>query len=416
VLRSSDPDAAFAVLRVAEPDLLDRDGLADLARTIAAHRAWVDALQVRVTRRQRQLAAEGRAEAPRDLLAREGGQSGREARAADEREHVCSALPNFEEALSVGSVSAGHVDAIAAAVRNLDEPTTAEFLALADDLLADAERHGVDLFGRNCRDLARFLTNASGADSDVVELERQRARSRVKRWTDQETGMRHTHIELDPVRDAVLWTAIDRARRQVRRREGNAELAWDQVQVEAVIAAVSSGGREPGERVVELSVLIDFDTLAHGVHEGGVCELSDGTPLPVATVRQMACEASIIPIVLSGDGRALDVGRSKRLATEPQRQALRAMHRTCVHPDCDVTFDDCRIHHIVPWEHGGSSDLDNLAPLCETGKHHHLVHEGGWALTMTPERIATWTRPDGTIYWTGSTIDRTPTRVATKAA
>ena len=40
--------------------------------------------------------------------------------------------------------------------------------------------------------------------------------SKVRRWTDQETGMRHTHIELDPVRDAQLWAAIDQHRRQAR--------------------------------------------------------------------------------------------------------------------------------------------------------------------------------------------------------
>jgi hypothetical protein len=405
---STDPDAAFAALRTAEPDVLDRDGLAELARSITALRAWVDSVQVRVTRRQRQLAIEGRGEAPKDLLAREGRQSGKEARAADEREHICTALPSFEEALSNGNVSAGHIDAIAGAVRNLDGTATAEFMALGADLLADAERMGVDLFDRNCRDLARFLANATAADSDVAELERQRARSRVKRWTDQETGMRHTHIELDPVRDAQLWTAIDRARRQLRRQHGNGEISWDQLQVDAVIAAVSNAG-EPGQRVVELSVLIDLDTLVDGLHPDSVCELSDGTPLPVATVRRMACGAEIIPIVLDGDGRALDVGRGKRLATEPQRQALRAMHRTCIHPDCQVPVDECRIHHIVPWEQGGSSDLDNLAPLCEANKHHQLVHQGGWSLCLTPDRIATWTRPDGTTYWSGSVIDRATT-------
>ncbi|MEM9516239.1 MAG: HNH endonuclease signature motif containing protein, partial [Actinomycetota bacterium] len=52
----------------------------------------------------------------------------------------------------------------------------------------------------------------------------------------------------------------------------------------------------------------------------------------------------------------------------------------------------------------GPTDMDNLIPVCE--HHHHQLHEGGWQLTMTPERVTTWTRPDGTIYWTGSTIDR----------
>ena len=31
---------------------------------------------------------------------------------------------------------------------------------------------------------------------------------------------------------------------------------------------------------------------------------------------------------------------------------------------------------------------------------------------MTPDRIATWTRPDGIIFHTGTTIDRAPNGVA----
>ena len=82
------------------------------------------------------------------------------------------------------------------------------------------------------------------------------------------------------------------------------------------------------------------------------------------------------------------------------------MHRTCAHPDCSVTFDDCRIHHVQFWtEHLGTTDIDNLVPVCE--RHHHLVHDGGWTLTMTPDRTTTWTRPDGSIHWNGSSIDRT---------
>ena len=54
----------------------------------------------------------------------------KDARTADDRERVCTALPSFEDALASGPVSAGHVDAIAGAIRNLDEATTAEFVAL----------------------------------------------------------------------------------------------------------------------------------------------------------------------------------------------------------------------------------------------------------------------------------------------
>ncbi len=402
---SADTPVVFAVLCAADPDVMDRDQLAVYVKQVASMRAWCDSLDVRATRRQRQLNSEGRGEAPKDLLARAGGQSGKQARAGDEREQVCAALPNFEAALANGAVSAGHLDAIANTVRNLDESVSAEFLSHADGLLADAGWMGVDNFQQNCRELARQLNADHHPGRDADELEHQRAMSRVRRWTDHDSGMRHTHLELDPVSDAALWAAIDAHRRRLRGEAGNGRLAWERLQVDAVLAALTSGSNGI---VVEMHVLIDVATLQSGLHANSICELSDGTPLPVSVVRQMACEAEIIPILLGSNSQALDIGRGARLATEPQRQALRAMHRTCIHPDCHVPFDECRIHHITPWEHGGATDLSNLAPLCESRKHHHDVHEGGWSLTMTPDRIATWTRPDGTTYWTGTTIDRTP--------
>ncbi|MEO1059739.1 MAG: HNH endonuclease, partial [Actinomycetota bacterium] len=154
-----------------------------------------------------------------------------------------------------------------------------------------------------------------------------------------------------------------------------------------------------------IQVLVDYQTLINGLHEHGIAETIDGVHLPVSAIRRMCCDANIIPTVLDGEGRVLDVGRAKRTATTEQRQALAAMHATCAHPNCNMPFNACRIHHLDWWTRDlGPTDLDNLVPLCE--HHHHEVHEGGWGLTMTPDRVATWTRPDNTVYWTGSTIDR----------
>ncbi|MET0461225.1 MAG: HNH endonuclease signature motif containing protein, partial [Ilumatobacteraceae bacterium] len=97
-----------------------------------------------------------------------------------------------------------------------------------------------------------------------------------------------------------------------------------------------------------------------------------------------------------------------RLATSEQRQALRAMYTTCGHPHCEVRFGACRIHHVDWWDHLGPTDLQNLLPLCDT--HHHLVHEGGWRLTLKPDRTITLRRPDGTLAYEGDTTDRIPTR------
>jgi hypothetical protein len=119
-------------------------------------------------------------------------------------------------------------------------------------------------------------------------------------------------------------------------------------------------------------------------------------PVAVGTARRLACSARITPVVLDGQSKVLDLGREQRLANRAQRRALRAMYRTCQGGSCSVPFGRCQIHHIVPFEDGGFTDLRNLLPLCST--HHHLVHEGGWHLSIDEAtRAVTLIRPDGEI-------------------
>jgi hypothetical protein len=134
--------------------------------------------------------------------------------------------------------------------------------------------------------------------------------------------------------------------------------------------------------------------------------LEDGTPIPPATVRRLCCDANLIPVVLDGDSVPVDVGRASRLATPDQRRALAAMYARCGFPDCHVTFGQCRIHHVTAWTTGGTTDLGNMIPLCST--HHHLVHEGGWTLTVDPDRQITLIQPDGTTWFEGVSSNRRP--------
>lgn len=390
------------VLLAGDPDVMDRDELASVVSQLGLVRSWCAAVEVRVTRRTKQLAAEGRCEPAPGLLADRGRLSSKDAHAASERETICGAMPSFEDALAAGDVTAAHVDAIASATRNLDEHLLAEFVACEADLLTDANHQRVETFERNCRDLARYLAAQHHAKDDADELDHQRKNSSVKRWTDKVTGMRNTLLSLDPVCDAELWTAVNAKLASLRQADGNQGTPWAQLQVNAFVATIATG--DSVNRVPEVSVLIDFETICSGLHAHSICELDNGTPIPVSTARRLCCDANVLPIVLGTDGEVLDVGQTERTANRQQRRALRAMHRTCAHPDCTVTFDNCRIHHVEFFRNGGNTDIDNMVPLCE--KHHHLVHEGGWNLTLTKSRLATWRRPDGTIWRTESTIDR----------
>jgi hypothetical protein len=405
---------AMEALLATNPEAADRDELADHVRTVRELRTYLDAYEVRCARRSRELAELGRAEPPTSLLANHGGHSSKEAATAAERERVASQANSFEGALGNAEVSAGHLDALAVASKHLDASQLEAFLDYEDDLLGAARSMNVDAFARECRGLARQVVAAStdGA-GDAAELDRQRAMSNVKRWVDKSTGMHHSHLELDPVSDAIVWGAIDAQLATVRQADGNARTPWKRMQVDAVIAAVGSG---PGvDRVPEIMVLTDHATLVDGLHANSVCETVDGVPLPVSTVRRLCCDANIVPAVLGSDGEILDVGRVERTANRAQRRALRAMHRTCADRDCTVGFSACRIHHVKWWWRDlGPTDIANLLPLCE--RHHHLVHEGGWTLTMTADRVVTWIRPDGTVHHIGSSIDRAPRGVAPSRA
>ena len=157
---------------------------------------------------------------------------------------------------------------------------------------------------------------------------------------------------------------------------------------------------------MDVCIHVDWRALHEAaVGHGVVCETAGGTPLPVATVRRLCCDARLIPMVLDGAGAVLDVGRGSRLATPDQRRALSAMNTRCGYHGCHVGFEHCQIHHVTDWtRHHGPTDLANLLPLCT--KHHHLVHEGGWTLELRPDRTITLTRTDGEIHFDGSSINR----------
>ena len=57
----------------------------------------------------------------------------------------------------------------------------------------------------------------------------------------------------------------------------------------------------------------------------------------------------------------MDVGRATRTIPDGMRRAVTARDRGCAHPGCDRPPSWSEVHHIVEWEHGGPTAIDNLA-------------------------------------------------------
>jgi hypothetical protein len=125
---------------------------------------------------------------------------------------------------------------------------------------------------------------------------------------------------------------------------------------------------------------IDLDDLVSGL---GAATLDGGARIGAGEIRRLACEASILPLVMNGDSVPLDLGRGQRLHSHHQRIALSATHDSCAVGGCERPFAWCEIHHHrLSWSKQGRTDLDNGLPLC--GYHHRRAHDNRWDLRHHP--------------------------------
>jgi hypothetical protein len=123
----------------------------------------------------------------------------------------------------------------------------------------------------------------------------------------------------------------------------------------------------------------------------------DGTRLPEGTTRTLCCDPDLFALVVDSLGVPLDMGRRVRLATTAQRRAIAARDGGCCFPGCDLPLHWCDQHHIDPYETGGETNVERLAPLCR--RHHGVTHRSGWRMEATQDGWFHWTTPSGHRFW-----------------
>ncbi|UHJ56169.1 HNH endonuclease [Mycolicibacterium fortuitum] len=124
----------------------------------------------------------------------------------------------------------------------------------------------------------------------------------------------------------------------------------------------------------------------HGLHttvavhlnvEDRIAALHLGPVLSEDDRRYLFCDATC-EVWFERQGQPVGVGRSTRTISRRLRRALEHRDRCCVVPGCGATRG-LHAHHIVHWEDGGPTDLDNLVLVCPY--HHRLHHRGGITIT-----------------------------------
>ena len=366
---------------------------------------WVDNCKVALTRKLQILATTTPRIQPQQVLASAANISRMDAFREVSRAKTLGAFPQLEHAFEQGRIGSAHIDAVARATHQLTEDEKAK-LASRSDWLNNVATHATpDNFARAVKSEVERIH----ADGGVTRLERQRRDASLRHWIDRESGMFHIAGRLDPENGLRVIGKLDNTVERLfhaalpetcptdDRKHGhlNALAFLELIDTASLGAPLTAGAMisSPHARA-EVSVVIDLHTLRSGLHEHSIVRTGHEAELPLETIRRMACEAEIIPVVLNSKGVVIDIGRASRLATRYQRKAIEAMYSHCAIPDCKVPIAQCQPHHIVYWRDDGPTDMNNLVPLCP--HHHRNVHEGNWRLKLSvPNRVLTVTYPDG---------------------
>jgi hypothetical protein len=166
----------------------------------------------------------------------------------------------------------------------------------------------------------------------------------------------------------------------------------------------SVGGERPHLTVtVPLNELRSEATAPEGLRDreratstglGGVgAELDHTGPASTDIVRQLACDAAVMRVVMSGRSQPLDVGRRTPVIPPAMRRAVIVRDRTCRFPNCGRPHTWCDAHHVVHWADGGPTSASNLLLLCR--RHHRLIHRPGGFRVDLARGVPTFSRPDG---------------------
>ncbi len=148
-----------------------------------------------------------------------------------------------------------------------------------------------------------------------------------------------------------------------------------------LILAGAGAESNPRRREPLFTVGIDEETYATGCrHADTVCDLDDGTIVPVDIMRIWRCGSAFQALVQDAQGAVLHLGREQRYANREQRRALARRDRGCAVPGCDRPPWMCDAHHVVFWDDLGRTDIDNLVLLCR--HHHRMIHADRLSVEM----------------------------------
>ena len=138
------------------------------------------------------------------------------------------------------------------------------------------------------------------------------------------------------------------------------------------------GGMPPTVMVhVNITDLLDYDKLS-AAGFGWI----DGVdaPISMATVQQMIDTGGMQPVFIDKNGAVTGLGSKTRRFTPMQRKVITARDGGCAIPGCSCPPQWTEVHHVIPWQYGGPTEITNGVLLC--WYHHRTIDKSGWQIRM----------------------------------
>ncbi len=310
--------------------------------------------------------------------------------------HLATALETYarlREGYAAGRVNTEQAEVIARALDALPVDIPASVRAAAEERLVDLAGHhdacDLRVLGDRVLDVVAPAVADAHEAARLAAEERAAARKTMLTMTPDGQGSVHGRFTVPELhagmlrkqllalvvhdKPALTSTPTTTAEQEEGERPEPVKAA---TAVELGAAFCELLERLDGSQVPEMStgatvvVTMTLETLTGGL---AAATLDTGDRIAAHTARRLACEAGIIPVVLSGRREVLDQGRRKRLFTRAQRIALATRDRGCTAAGCRTAAWFCHAHHDQPWATGGTTDLINGRLLCPT--HHRTAHD-----------------------------------------
>jgi hypothetical protein len=273
-------------------------------------------------------------------------------------------LPESLQAMLAGEIGFQHLVVMARTAEALKESATAK--PFEETMLLDKARENTP--GRMhhiCRHLRHALDAEAYADAEeeVVELRSLEIKGGGE-------GMVSVNGFLDSAGAAALRKALE----PLARKAGKEDKRERKQRLADALVELATAGKS-----AQLQVTTSIETLM-GLAGAPAAEMEFSLPISARTVERMACDCSVVRVLLAADSSVIDVGRATPKVSPAMKRALVARDGGCRWPGCTrkAYFSDA--HHLVYWTKGGETKLHNLVLLCY--HHHRKVHEGGWRLVM----------------------------------